>query len=104
MGDDREGIIGIYEHFLKESSENIQTLKLLADRQDYKGIKAIAHKMTTMFAQINAKRESEILIILNKVLEEVPTELHGQIHTLEQLFENECRPAIEQYLKKLIEL
>lgn len=89
MGDDREGIIGIYEHFLKESSENIQTLKLLADRQDYKGIKAIAHKMTTMFAQINAKRESEILIILNKVLEEVPTELHGQIHTLEQLFENE---------------
>lgn len=104
MGDDRKGIIGIYEHFLKESSENIQTLKLLADRQDYKGIKAIAHKMTTMFAQINAKRESEILIILNKVLEEVPTELHGQIHTLEQLFENECRPAIEQYLKKLIEL
>lgn len=104
MGDDREGIIGIYEHFLKESSENIQTLKLLADREDYKGIKAIAHKMTTMFAQINAKRESEILIILNKVLEEVPTELHGQIHTLEQLFENECRPAIEQYLKKLIEL
>ena len=104
MGDDHEGIIGIYEHFLKESSENIQTLKLLADRQDYKGIKAIAHKMTTMFAQINAKRESEILIILNKVLEEVPTELHGQIHTLEQLFENECRPAIEQYLKKLIEL
>ena len=104
MGDDHEGIIGIYEHFLKESSENIQTLKLLADRQDYKGIKAIAHKMTTMFAQINAKRESEILIILNKVLEEVPTELHAQIHTLEQLFENECRPAIEQYLKKLIEL
>ena len=104
MGDDREGIIGIYEHFLKESSENIHTLKLLADRQDYKGIKAIAHKMTTMFAQINAKRESEILIILNKVLEEVPTELHAQIHTLEQLFENECRPAIEQYLKKLIEL
>ena len=104
MGDDREGIIGIYEHFLKESSENIQTLKLLADREDYKGIKAIAHKMTTMFAQINAKRESEILIILNKVLEEVPAELHGQIHTLEQLFENECRPAIEQYLKKLIEL
>ena len=104
MGDDREGIIGIYEHFLKESSENIQTLKLLADRQDYKGIKAIAHKMTTMFAQINAKRESEILIILNKVLEEVPAELHGQIHTLEQLFENDCRPAIEQYLKKLIEL
>ena len=104
MGDDREGIIGIYEHFLKESSENIQTLKLLADREDYKGIKAIAHKMTTMFAQINAKRESEILIILNKVQEEVPTELHGQIHTLEQLFENECRPAIEQYLKKLIEL
>ena len=104
MGDDREGIIGIYEHFLKESSENIQTLKLLADREDYKGIKAIAHKMTTMFAQINAKRESEILIILNKVLEEVPAELHGQIHTLEQLFENDCRPAIEQYLKKLIEL
>ena len=104
MGDDREGIIGIYEHFLKESSENIQTLKLLADREDYKGIKAIAHKMTTMFAQINAKRESEILIILNKVLEEVPAELHRQIHTLEQLFENECRPAIEQYLKKLIEL
>jgi len=61
-------------------------------------------KMTTMFAQINAKRESEILIILNKVLEEVPTELHAQIHTLEQLFENECRPAIEQYLKKIIEL
>ena len=104
MGDDREGIIGIYEHFLKESSENIQTLKLLADREDYKSIKAIAHKMTTMFAQINAKRESEILIILNKVLEEVPAELHGQIHTLEQLFENDCRPAIEQYLKKLIEL
>ena len=104
MGDDPEGIIGIYEHFLKESSENIQTLKLLADREDYKGIKAIAHKMTTMFAQINAKRESEILIILNKVLEEVPAELHGQIHTLEQLFENDCRPAIEQYLKKLIEL
>ena len=103
MGDDREGIIGIYEHFFKES-ENIQTLKLLADREDYKGIKAIAHKMTTMFAQINAKRESEILIILNKVLEEVPAELHGQIHTLEQLFENDCRPAIEQYLKKLIEL
>ena len=89
---------------MKESSENIQTLKLRADREDYKGIKAIAHKMTTMFAQINAKRESEILIILNKVLEEVPAELHGQIHTLEQLFENDCRPAIEQYLKKLIEL
>ena len=104
MGDDREGIIGIYEHFLKESRENIQTLKLLADSEDYKGIKAIAHKMTTMFAQINAKRESEILIVLNKVLEELPADLHGQIHTLEQLFENECRPAIEQYLKKLIEL
>ncbi len=104
MGDDKEGIISIYEHFLKESSENIQNLKLLADQKDYKGIKAIAHKMTTMFAQINAKRESDILIVLNKVMEEVPEDIHGEIYKLEQLFEKGCRPTIEEYIKKLIEL
>jgi len=82
---------------------DLESLKIYVDNKDYKGIKAIAHKMTSMFAQINAKRESEILIYLNKVTNESISDLHSQIHKLEQLFNNECKPAIESYLKKIMQ-
>nr|WP_314559436.1 ATP-binding protein [uncultured Capnocytophaga sp.] len=98
MGDDTEGIVTIYEQFIKETDENLQKLATLAEAQDYAGIKAIAHKMTTMFAQINAERESEILLILNKVNTEVPDDLKEKIDILTQLFGNECKPTIEQYI------
>ena len=98
MGDDREGIAAIYEQFICETEDNLQRIKTLAQENDYPAIKAIAHKMTTMFAQINAKRESEILILLNKITQEVPADLQDKIETLTQLFKNECRPAIESYL------
>ncbi|SQA79095.1 Autoinducer 2 sensor kinase/phosphatase luxQ [Capnocytophaga ochracea] len=103
MGDDIEGIVNIYQHFLAETDTNLENLKIYVDNKDYKGIKAIAHKMTSMFAQINAKRESEILIYLNKVTNESISDLHSQIHKLEQLFNNECKPAIESYLKKIMQ-
>ena len=51
-----------------------------------------------MFAQINAERESEILLILNKVNTEVPDDLKEKIDILTQLFSNECKPTIEQYI------
>ena len=103
MGDDIEGIVNIYQHFLAETDTNLESLKIYVDNKDDKGIKAIAHKMTSMFAQINAKRESEILIYLNKVTNESISDLHSQIHKLEQLFNNECKPAIESYLKKIMQ-
>jgi histidine kinase len=104
MGDDVQGIIGIYRHFINETEENLQNLALMAEKKDYKGIRAIAHKMTTMFAQINAKRESEILVALNKVSKESNLDLHSYVHKLEQLFNDECRVSIENYLKRLEEM
>lgn len=99
MGDDIEGIRGIYEHFLKETEENLLKLKDFAQEEDYKGIKAIAHKMTSMFAQINAQRESAILIVLNRIDKEVPDDLKENITVLSELFLNDCKPAIERYLQ-----
>ena len=98
MGDDIEGIAGIYKHFLTETEENLQKLEASAKVQDYATIKSIAHKMTSMFAQINAQRESEILIILNKVDKEVPEDLEEKIKNLTHFFEEDCRPIIENYL------
>ena len=98
MGDDIEGIAGIYKHFLSETEENLQKLEASAKVQDYATIKSIAHKMTSMFAQINAQRESEILIILNKVDKEVPEDLEEKIKNLTHFFKGDCRPIIENYL------
>ena len=98
MGDDIEGIAGIYKHFLSETEENLQKLEASAKVQDYATIKSIAHKMTSMFAQINAQRESEILIILNKVDKEVPEDLEEKIKNLTHFFKEDCRPIIENYL------
>ena len=98
MGDDIEGIVGIYKHFLSETEENLQKLEASAKVQDYATIKSIAHKMTSMFAQINAQRESEILIILNKVDKEVPEDLEEKIKNLTHFFKEDCRPIIENYL------
>ena len=98
MGDDIEGIAGIYKHFLTETEENLQKLEASAKVQDYTTIKSIAHKMTSMFAQINAQRESEILIILNKVDKEVPEDLEEKIKNLTHFFKEDCRPIIENYL------
>ena len=98
MGDDIEGIVGIYRHFLSETEENLQKLEASAKVQDYATIKSIAHKMTSMFAQINAQRESEILIVLNKVDKEVPEDLEEKIKNLTHFFKEDCRPIIENYL------
>ena len=98
MGDDIEGIVGIYKHFLSETEENLQKLEASAKVQDYATIKSIAHKMTSMFAQINAQRESEILIVLNKVDKEVPEDLDEKIKDLTHFFKEDCRPIIENYL------
>lgn len=98
MGDDIEGIVGIYKHFLSETEENLQKLEASAKVQDYATIKSIAHKMTSMFAQINAQRESEILIVLNKVDKEVPEDLEEKIKDLTHFFKEGCRPIIENYL------
>ncbi len=98
MGDDIEGIVGIYKHFLSETEENLQKLEASAKMQDYATIKSIAHKMTSMFAQINAQRESEILIVLNKVDKEVPEDLEEKIKNLTHFFKEDCRPIIENYL------
>ncbi len=98
MGDDIEGIVGIYKHFLSETEENLQKLEASAKVQDYTTIKSIAHKMTSMFAQINAQRESEILIVLNKVDKEVPEDLEEKIKNLTHFFKEGCRPIIENYL------
>ncbi len=98
MGDDIEGIVGIYKHFLSETEENLQKLEASAKVQDYATIKSIAHKMTSMFAQINAQRESEILIVLNKVDKEVPEDLEEKIKNLTHFFKEDCRPIIENYL------
>ena len=103
MGDDIEGIIGIYKHFLNETEENLQKLKTSAEAQDYATIKSIAHKMTSMFAQINAQRESEILIILNKVDKEVLEDLEENIKNLTHFFKEDCRPIIENYLNSFSE-
>ena len=98
MGDDIEGIVGIYKHFLSETEENLQKLEASAKVQDYATIKSIAHKMTSMFAQINAQRESEILIVLNKVDKEVPEDIEEKIKDLTHFFKEDCRPIIENYL------
>ena len=98
MGDDIEGIVGIYKHFLSETEENLQKLEASAKVHDYTTIKSIAHKMTSMFAQINAQRESEILIVLNKVDKEVPEDLEEKIKNLTHFFKEDCRPIIENYL------
>ena len=98
MGDDIEGIVGIYKHFLSETEENLQKLEASAKMQDYATIKSIAHKMTSMFAQINAQRESEILIVLNKVDKEVPEDLDEKIKDLTHFFKEDCKPIIENYL------
>ena len=98
MGDDIEGIVGIYKHFLSETEENLQKLEASAKVQDYATIKSIAHKMTSMFAQINAQRESEILIVLNKLDKEVPEDLEEKIKNLTHFFKEDCRRIIENYL------
>ena len=76
----------------------MQKLEASAKVQDYATIKSIAHKMNSTFAKINAQRESEILIILNKVDKEVPEDLEEKIKNLTHFFKEDCRPIIENYL------
>lgn len=98
MGDDKEGIIALYENFINDSIKNISDLKRFANIREYEHIRAIAHKMLSMFGQINAKREVEILSFLNNISEKSDIlELRLKIDDLENLFQKECKVAIEKY-------
>lgn len=99
MGDDTAGIIAIYKSFVQETTENISKMKNYADVKDYESIRALAHKMLTMFGQIKATRETNILRELNTISNQDSLEVRTKINQLEKLFNQECRVAIELYCK-----
>lgn len=98
MGDDKKAIVSLYESFINDSVNNISNLKRFANIREYENIRAIAHKMLSMFGQINAKREVEILNYLNNISEKTDIlELRTKIDDLENIFQKECKIAIEKY-------
>lgn len=103
MGDDKEQIITIYKNFCKDTFENIATLKSCSDTQDYEKIRAIAHKMLTMFGQIQATREVILLRQLEEISEEDPAKINLKIQEIERLFIHDCKPAIDQYCEQLLQ-
>ncbi|MDO5104421.1 hybrid sensor histidine kinase/response regulator [Capnocytophaga sp.] len=99
MGDDKEGIIALYQSFISETQDNIARLKLYATTRNNDEVRAIAHKMLSMFGQINARREVDVLNHLNHISTESVLEIILKIEELEDLFVQECKPAIEAYCK-----
>ncbi|MDO4229490.1 MAG: ATP-binding protein [Capnocytophaga sp.] len=98
MGDDKQSIIALYNNFIADSQENISKLKMYANIKNYKNIREIAHKMLSMFGQIKAVREVEVLNYLNNIPEtEEILDLRLKINQLERLFYDECKVAIEKY-------
>lgn len=97
MGDDKEAITSLYQSFINDTTDNIAKLKSCATVKNNDEVRAIAHKMLSMFGQINAKREVEVLNYLNHISTESVLEIILKIEELENLFLRECKVAIEKY-------
>lgn len=97
MGDDKEAIVALYQNFISDTIENIAKLKSSVSAKNYDEVRALAHKMLSMFGQIKAQREVEILNFLNHISTESVLEIILKIEDLESLFLKECKVAIETY-------
>lgn len=97
MGDDTQAIKSLLADFVKNTIDNIGVLKTSLKNGDFDKIRAISHKMLSMFGQIKAQRESEILIHLSSFENEDENHLKEQIERLETLFLEDCKPTIENF-------
>lgn len=101
MGKNKESITALYESFIKETTDNILKMKEAVKAKNYETVQAIAHKMLSMFGQIKAKREVEILNQLNHISKKNVLGIEPKIELLEKLFQQECKAAIEKYCNSL---
>lgn len=101
MGKNKESITALYESFIKETTDNILKMKEAVKAKNYETVQAIAHKMLSMFGQIKAKREVEILNHLNHISKKNVLGIEPKIELLEKLFQQECKAAIEKYCNSL---
>ena len=101
MGKNKESITALYESFIKETTDNILKMKEAVKVKNYETVQAIAHKMLSMFGQIKAKREVEILNHLNHISKKNVLGIEPKIELLEKLFQQECKAAIEKYCNSL---
>ena len=101
MGKNKESITALYESFIKETTDNILKMKEAVKAKNYETVQAIAHKMLSMFGQIKAKREVEILNHLNHISKKNVLGIEPKIELLEKLFQQECKAAIEKYYNSL---
>lgn len=101
MGNDPEGITAVLQDFFAETLKNIDLLKSAAQNNDYTPIKSVSHKMLSMFGQLNAQRETAILLFLETAENQEVSVLKEKITALEKLFLEECKPYIERYIKRL---
>lgn len=101
MGDDKQGISSVLEIFMTDTQKNIAQLELSANEKNYHHIRETAHKMLSMFKQIGAEKEAEIIFKLNKIEDEDKKEVHQLIQQLKKLYNEFCLPAIEVYYKSI---
>ncbi|MDO5607950.1 MAG: ATP-binding protein [Capnocytophaga sp.] len=101
MGDDTEGIRSVLELFMDDSVKNIQILQTASLQNDLPTIRHTAHRMLSMFGQINAVRETEILHSLDRMDTEDNSIIRQKINELNRLFTDECRPLVMHYCQSL---
>ncbi|MFJ1410465.1 hybrid sensor histidine kinase/response regulator [Capnocytophaga canimorsus] len=101
LGNDNESIKNILQLFLSDSQKNIEQLKSATETNNIRTIKALSHKMLSMFGQIQAEREVGILRQLEKSALTDFENINLKVNELEQLFTEECLPSITDYIKNL---
>ncbi|WGU70753.1 hypothetical protein QIU18_01090 [Capnocytophaga canimorsus] len=101
LGNDNESIKNILQLFLSDSRKNIEQLKSATETKDIRTIKALSHKMLSMFGQIQAEREVGILRQLEKSDSTDFENINLKVNELKQLFTEECLPSITDYIENL---
>ncbi|MCM5662039.1 ATP-binding protein [Galbibacter mesophilus] len=97
---DAEAVREILEVFKETTDEDIKKLKGKVKAKDYDGIRGIAHKMQTMFKQIDAQTVIPLLDFLEHFKEEEKDQVPTAYKTLKKNIKLTFK-AIEKHLKTL---
>ncbi|SFU28365.1 Signal transduction histidine kinase [Pustulibacterium marinum] len=66
LGNDETALKGIIETYVKDTEENVKALNVYYHKKDLQGISDLSHRMLTMLKQLDIKKETEILLQLEK--------------------------------------
>jgi len=82
LENDKSAIKQIIESFVANATADTQRLKKAYDEKDFSEVRNIAHKMLPMFRQLKMQKCTDLLIVLERNIQEIP--------------ENEIKSVVEQ--------